>query len=144
MNFYTPGIALLKPLPGPLRFWVLPAPLVLALITLLLMHLLQSAGEATWVIGLVLLALVMWWYLQVCFFQITRGERDRTSAAMKAASEGDLASSSYSGIKTLGNFGRDFEAMIVNMSGIVANIRTAAVLLGDTGKKLVDDTRSLA
>jgi uncharacterized protein YoxC len=44
----------------------------------------------------------------------------------------------------LGNFGRHLEAMISNMSSMVANIRTAAVLLGDTGKKLVDDTRSLA
>jgi ElaB/YqjD/DUF883 family membrane-anchored ribosome-binding protein len=34
--------------------------------------------------------------------------------------------------------------MISNMSSMVANIRTAAVLLGDTGKKLVEDTRSLA
>ena len=144
MNFYSPGIALLKPLPGTLRFWVLPAPLILALSTLLLLQLLQSVANETWVTILVLVALVSWWYLQVCFFQITRGERDRTAQAMKAASEGDLASSSYSGIKTLGNFGRDFELMVGNMSAIVANIRTAAVMLGDTGKKLVDDTRSLA
>ncbi len=34
--------------------------------------------------------------------------------------------------------------MISNMSSMVANIRTAAVMLGDTGKKLVQDTRSLA
>ena len=144
MNFYSPGIALLKPLPGTLRFWVLPAPLILALSTLLLLQLLQSAANETWASVLVMVALVSWWYLQVCFFQITRGERDRTAKAMKAASEGDLASSSYSGIETLGNFGRDFESMVGNMSAIVANIRTAAVMLGDTGKKLVDDTRSLA
>ena len=30
------------------------------------------------------------------------------------------------------------------MSEMVANIRSAAVQLGDSGKKLVDDTRSLA
>ncbi|MBP8286906.1 MAG: cache domain-containing protein, partial [Rhodoferax sp.] len=101
-------------------------------------------GSAWFVATLILLSLLAWWYLQICFFRITRSERDRTELAMSAASGGDLTASSYSGIKTLGNFGRHFEAMIVNMSAIVANIRTAAVMLGDTGKKLVDDTRSLA
>lgn len=126
-----------------MRFWVLPAPLLLALLALLVLQLFQMPfGNLG--IGIVLMALLLWWYLQSSFFKITRHERDRTELAMRAASEGDLASSSYSGIKTLGNFGLHFETMIVNMSGIVANIRTAAVMLGDTGKKLVEDTRSLA
>ncbi len=143
MNFFTPGIALLKPMSGTLRFWVLPAPLVLALLGVLGLQL-YSQSSVGWGIALVVLALLLWWYLQSSFFKITRQERDRTEMAMRAVSEGDLASSKNSGIQTLGNFGRHFETMIINMSSIVANIRTAAVLLGDTGKKLVDDTRSLA
>jgi methyl-accepting chemotaxis protein len=88
--------------------------------------------------------LLVWWYLQVAFFRITRGERDLNDAAMRAVSQGDMTSSVGGNVKTLGNFGRHLEAMITNMSSMVANIRTAAVLLGDTGKKLVEDTRSLS
>jgi methyl-accepting chemotaxis protein len=144
MILFAPGIALLKPMRGTLRFWVLPAPLLLCLMYLLVSPWLQWPHGASLVSTLVLASLLAWWYLQLCFFRITRSERDRTEKAMSAASDGDLTANSYIGIKTLGNFGRHFETMIVNMSGIVANIRTAAVMLGDTGKKLVDDTRSLA
>ncbi|MBK9443018.1 MAG: cache domain-containing protein [Comamonadaceae bacterium] len=144
MNFFSPGIALLKPLPGKLRFWVLPFPLLLSLATVVLTHLTDVGLHGPWVIGLILAAILLWSYLQLCFFSITRGERDRTERAMRAVSLGDLTTNSDSGVKTLGNFNRHLETMIFNMSSIVANIRTAAVLLGDTGKKLVDDTRSLA
>ena len=144
MNFFAPGIALLKPMPGKLRFWVLPIPLLLSLATLFLTHLMGNGLYGPWAIGLILAAVLLWWYFQLCFFKITRGERDRTERAMRAVSDGDLTGSVGSGARTLGNFGRHFETMIGHMSAIVANIRTAAVLLGDTGKKLVDDTRSLA
>ncbi len=144
MIFFAPGVALLKPMRGTHRFWVLPIPLLLCLLYLLSANWLGQPGSAGVVAMLIVLSLLAWWYLQLCFFRITRSERDRTEQAMSAASDGDLTASSYSGIKTLGNFGRHFEGMIVNMSAIVANIRTAAVMLGDTGKKLVDDTRSLA
>ncbi len=144
MNFYTPGMSLLKPLSGTLRFWVLPMPLLVSLAVSLVSHLLGLQGSGSVMASLSLGAILLWWYLQLCFFSITRVERDRTEQAMRAVSDGDLTGSVNSGVKTLGNFGRHFEIMIDHMSGIVANIRTAAVLLGDTGKKLVDDTRSLA
>jgi len=144
MNFYTPGIALLQPMSGTLRFWILPAPLLLVLLFVMVLNLVGNAAGGYWMAALVLLALLLWWYLQFCFFKITRQERDRTEKAIRAASDGNLAYNSHSNVNTLGNFGRHFEIMIVNMSAIVANIRTAAVMLGDTGKKLVDDTRSLA
>ncbi len=85
-----------------------------------------------------------WLYLQLAFFSITRIERDRTEAVMKGAAMGDLTRQSAGGASTLGNFGKHLETMITHMSSMVANIRTAAVMLGDTGKKLVDDTRSLS
>ncbi len=140
MNFFSPGIALLKPLSGTKRFWFLPLPLLLALVLIFASQLLGNHVDGPWLIGGVVAALVAWWYLQISFFKITRGERDRTEGAMHAASQGDMTNSGYAGVHTLGNFGRHFENMIINMSSIVANIRTAAVLLGDTGKKLVDDT----
>jgi methyl-accepting chemotaxis protein len=144
MNFFTPGIALLKPMSGHARFWVLPIPLVVTLTGSLLLHLLSGDSDRPWLNGLTLAALILWWYLQICFVKITRGERNRTECAMRAASNGDLSDSSQGGVRTLGNFGHHLETMIIHMSSMVANIRTAAVLLGDTGKKLVDDTKSLA
>ncbi len=148
MKLFIPGVALLKPLTGRMRFWVLPIPLLLALLGVLWMHVLRgnvpSSGDGFLIVSMVLGALLLWVYLVMSFFQITRGERDRTEAAMLAASRGDLTNQAGPGVNTLGNFGRHLEGMILNMSSIVANIRTAAVLLGDTGKKLVDDTRSLS
>ncbi len=142
MNLLSPGVALLKPLRGTVRFWVLPAPLLLTLLAIVAATL--AGQDKVSVLTLAAVGMALWWYMQLCYFSITRVERDRTEGAMRAAAQGDLTRHSNSGVATLGNFGRHFENMVDNMSGIVANIRTAAVLLGDTGRKLVDDTRSLA
>lgn len=91
-----------------------------------------------------MLALLIWWYLLLSFFRSTQMDRAHTDQIIEIASTGDLTQTAASGIRTLGNFGRHLDMMLTKMSGIVANIRTAAVLLGETGKKLVDDTRSLA
>jgi len=147
MNFFSPAIALLKPLSGHVRFWVLPTPLVLVLIAILVIHGIEAntpTDDGNLVMVLAAVGLVVWWYFQMAFFRITRAERDRTEEAMRAVSQGDMTNSANGGVKTLGNFGRLLEEMITNMSSMVANIRTAAVLLGDTGKKLVDDSHSLA
>ena len=90
------------------------------------------------------LALLVWWYLLLSFFRSTNMDRAHTDEIIEIASTGDLTQSASSGIRTLGNFGRHLDMMLTKMSAIVANIRTAAVLLGETGKRLVDDTRSLA
>ncbi len=147
MNLLSPAIALLKPLSGRMRFWILPMPLVLVLLSVLAMRLfglnvLSISG--TGVLWMAALALLVWFYLQLAFFRITEGERDRTEGVMRAAALGDLTGKSFDGTRTLGDFGLHMESMIMHMSSMVANIRTAAVMLGDTGKKLVDDTRSLA
>ena len=147
MNLFSPGIALLRPLSGRLRFWVLPIPMILVLVAIVAMASLGSvaAGQQGIVFGLLGLGgLLVWIYFQLAYFSITRGERDRMDHAMTEVSHGNLAKQVGSSVSTLGNFGRHLELMITNMSSMVANIRTAAVLLGDTGKKLVDDTRSLA
>ncbi len=146
MNILGLGIALLKPMSGRSRFWVLPAPMLAALILISTLHLLE--GDTPVSTGTILLlsngGLLIWGYLQLAFFSITRAERDRTENAMDSVSRGNLSIDAGQGAKTLGNFGKHLEVMIINMSSMVANIRTAAVLLGDTGKKLVEDTRSLA
>jgi methyl-accepting chemotaxis protein len=91
-----------------------------------------------------LLGIFLWWYFLLSFFRSTQFDRARTENAIELAATGDLTGRSTSGVDTLGNFGRHLDGMMTKMSIIVANIRTAAVLLGDTGKKLVADTRSLS
>jgi len=146
MNLLTPAIALLKPLSGKQRFWVLPMPLLAGMVWMIWLVFSQSAGaELFWADVLaVVLALLLWLYFQLAFFSITREERNRTEGAMRLASQGDLTHTVNVGIQTLGNFSKHLDKMILSMSSMVANIRTAAVLLGDTGKRLVDETRSLS
>ncbi len=147
MKFFAPAIALLRPLSGYARFWVLPLPLVGVLVAILVLHVLEldeSIEADQWIAIMVLAALLLWWYLQLAFFSITRSERDRTEGTMRAVAQGDMTHHVRGGASTLGNFGKHLEKMIVSMSSMVANIRTAAVLLGDTGRKLVEDTKSLA
>jgi methyl-accepting chemotaxis protein len=91
-----------------------------------------------------LTGLLLWWYFVQSFFRSTQIDRNHTEQAIAIAATGDLTNRAASGIDTFGNFGRHLDAMMTKMSAIVANIRTAAVLLGDSGKKLVGDTRSLS
>jgi methyl-accepting chemotaxis protein len=91
-----------------------------------------------------LVGLLLWWYLVMSFFRLSQVDRARTEEAIQKAAEGDLTGRAASGIDTLGNFGKSLDLMMTKMSAIVANIRTAAVLLGDTGKKLVQNTKSLS
>lgn len=147
MKFLSPGIALLTPLSGKQRFWVLPLPLLAIVLGAIVVLLSDSSdampGNATSLV-LLIAALLIWLYLQLAFFSITRDERDRTESAMRLAAQGDLTHTVNVGIKTLGNFSKHLDKMILSMSSMVANIRTGAVLLGDTGKRLVEETRSLA
>ena len=104
----------------------------------------QLRNEIVEALAIAVLGLLLWWYLVICFFRSSELDREHTNEAIEQAAGGDLTGSATSGIGTLGNFGRHLDLMMNKMSAIVANIRTAAVLLGDTGKKLVQDTRSLS
>jgi methyl-accepting chemotaxis protein len=95
-------------------------------------------------VAVAVLGLLLWWYMLLSFFYTSRRDRAQTDAAIEQAAQGDLTGLADSGIDSLGNFGRHMDLMMNKMSAIVANIRTAAVLLGDTGKKLVDDTLALS
>ena len=91
-----------------------------------------------------LLSLLLWVYLLLSFFYTSRYDRGHTKAVIEEASKGDLTGVADSGIESLDNLGRHVDTMMSRMSVIVATIRTATVLLGDTGKKLVDDTLALS
>lgn len=143
-----------------MKFWLLHLPLLGTLIVLLALYLthLREAHAVGAVIvspqelermalsiaGLFLIGLLIWLYFIASFFKASRIDRERAEYAMGLAAHGNLAVKAASGIDSLGNFGRHLDGMMTKMSAIVANIRTAAVLLGDTGKKLVDNTRSLS
>jgi methyl-accepting chemotaxis protein len=104
----------------------------------------QLKKQIIMTIAVSLAGLFLWWYFVMSFFRLTQIDRSRTETAIELAAKGDLTGRAASGIETLGNFGRHMDVMMTKMSAIVANIRTAAVLLGDTGKKLVENTKSLS
>ncbi|MDR3371599.1 methyl-accepting chemotaxis protein [Rhodoferax sp.] len=147
MNLLSPAIALLRPLSGRMRFWLLPFPIISVLLVMAFLALTQAVPLEQEGAVFVLIAgggLSVWLYFQLAYFSITRDERERMDHAMTEVSHGNLAQQVSSGERAQGSFGSHLELMVTNMSSMVANIRTAAVLLGDTGKKLVDDTRGLA
>jgi methyl-accepting chemotaxis protein len=181
-RFLGLGLMLMRRLSGPVKFWGLQLPLLLALgvvLTLDISHLLDHSQAATRhaaqsepasaakaatatqterarvqsdavqdqiveVVAVSVTGLLLWVYLTLSFFSSTLLDRAYTEDAIKLAADGDLTGRANSGIDTLGNFGLHMDAMMTHMSAIVANIRTAAVLLGDSGKKLVGDTQSLS
>ena len=153
-----PGLALMNRLSGRSKFWVIASPLILAVLALTFLHVLAltnppvaGAGQNPSNTELLLTLLIafsgvaLWGYAVLSFFKSNQTDRQQIDDVMKQATTGDLTGSAGSlGIDSMGNFGRQFELVTRRMSEMVSNIRSAAVQLGDTGKKLVDDTRSLA
>ena len=167
-GFYQPGVALMARLRAEHKFWVMAAPLVVALVAMALLHvstlceqmalLQQGKPDAlalaridslqTQIWGTLLACvgvLALWLYATLSFFRSNRIDREHIDEVMALATTGDLTgSASASGMDSIGRFGQQFDLVQLRMSEMVANIRSAAVQLGDTGKKLVDDTRSLS
>jgi methyl-accepting chemotaxis protein len=147
MNLLSPGIVLLRPVSTRWRFWLVPIPMLLVWLVMLVLSWMGSVAheqEGT-VFGLLgLVGGAVWLYFQLVYLSLTQGERDHMDSAMTQVSHGDLSQEVSGKVRSLGHFGRHLQQMITNMSSMVANIRTAAVLLGDTGKTLVKDTSSLA
>ena len=147
MNLLSPGITLLRPLSARWRFWVLPIPMLLVGLVMGIMWLTASAPHAQESVVLVwlgLTGLAIWLYGQLAYASLMSDEAQHMDSAMTRVSHGDLSQAVSGKEPSLGGFGRQLQQMVTNMSSMVANIRTAAVLLGDTGKTLVEDTRGLA
>lgn len=160
-----PGVQLMSKLSPRRKFWVVALPLVLAVLVLTVLNLSglgrQLPPEASsaamtlyqervdlefWTsLFVAILGLGAWVYAVLCFFESNQIERAQIEQVMQKATTGDLTGTVGVQVSdTLGNFGKQFELVTKRMSEMVANIRSAAVQLGDTGKKLVDDTRALA
>ena len=74
MNLLSPGIALLKPLSGRIRFWVLPTPLLLVIFAFFVQYVLGGAvpaNEGSLIFITTLIGMPVWLYLQLAFFSIT-------------------------------------------------------------------------
>lgn len=146
-GFLGPGMVLMARLNAKVKFWMMSAPLVLGLLCLLLILVTGvSQPDATWMALVVAaVSLLLWSYLIWSFFAVNALDRRQIDRVMEKATAGDLTGKADDfGVDSMGNFGARFELVTRRMSEMVANIRSAAVQLGDTGKKLVDDTRSLA
>lgn len=163
-GLFKPGVSVMVKLSERSKFWVVAAPLLLAIVVLAGLHIsglarqppteLSSAAMAAYqerinlefwaTLAIAALGFGLWAYAVMICFESNRIDRLRIDEMMKKATVGDLTGSAgIYGTDSLGNFGRQFELVTKGMSEMVANIRGAAVQLGDTGKKLVDDTRAL-
>ena len=150
-GLFQPGLALMAKLNGRTKFWVIAAPLLAAIMALTALHLsnLSDRGpvplEFWMTLAIAATGVGLWVYAVLSFFKSNQADRAQIDKVMQQATTGDLTSTAgFNGIESMGNFGKQFELVTQRMSEMVANIRSAAVQLGDTGKKLVDDTRSLA
>ncbi len=156
-GLFGPGMALMARLSGPTKFWVIASPLLLTVLFLTVLHLMglsdppkgtaqgASSAEFWLTLAVALIGVMLWGYGVLSFFKSNRLDREHIDRVMQQATTGDLTGTAgLLGIDSMGNFGKQFELVTTRMSEMVANIRSAAVQLGDTGKKLVDDTRSLA
>ncbi len=162
---FKPGMAVMTRLRGPTKFWAVSAPLLVALPLLTVLYVSSLMGTLAdpanaaacaayesrqyfdaWLgLGILFVALICWGYGILSFFKSNQLDREQVNRVMQQALTGDLTgTATVWGIDSIGNFGKQFEEVTQRMSEMVANIRSAAVQLGDTGKKLVEDTRSLA
>jgi hypothetical protein len=103
-RIFLPGIALLKRLGKNARFWVIPAPLVLALCVLFSMHLTElltddssaatpSVAVASHILVPLLVSLtglLLWLYLLLCFLRTNASMSGRTEETIRMAADGDL------------------------------------------------------
>src|ERR1019366_5506325 len=103
MNLLSPAIALLRPLSGRMRVWVLPIPMILAPLSMVVLALMQAVPreqEGTVSVLMTGAGLAVWLYLQAAYFSITRGEGDRMDHTMTEVSHGNLAQQVPGGERT--------------------------------------------
>ncbi|MBY0465023.1 MAG: HAMP domain-containing protein [Burkholderiales bacterium] len=84
-------------------------------------------------------------YVLVSFGMATLGSLAMLGKSMKQAAEGNLASIIHvNGNDEMARIGRTFEDMLTSLSALVAEVRSAAALVGDVGNLLVADSTLLA
>ncbi len=96
-------------------------------------------------VGVMLLCLAVHVYFLAAFWRLaTRGTRF-LSETMQRCAKGDLSMAvSLSGSDELAQFSRDYEKMLVNVSALFADVRSAAAMVEHVGTLLVKDSQSLS
>jgi len=146
-RLFKPGVGLMQLFSAKSRFWVLPAPLIVAALVLLSNQFVgpESALSPRSSVIFTGSAFVTWLYLVLSFFRRNEGERSGIDEVLQYAAHGDLTvAPQIRRNEGMGNFVGHLELVLRRMSEMVGNIRAAAVQLGDTGKALVQDTKSLS
>lgn len=112
----------------------------------LLRQRLEADQRQLWmVLVLAGLGLVALGYGLLAFSSATVGSLQALGESMQKASSGDLSSPmSIPGSDELAHIGKEFETMLTNLSGLVADVRSASALVSDVGNSLVADGHLLA
>ncbi len=93
--------------------------------------------------GLVVLLLLA--YGMASFYHATVGGLQRLSAVIDRATEGDLTPAvDVPGKDEMAFIGAKFQTMLTRLSELVADVRSAAAVLGHVGQQLVDDSHQLS
>lgn len=146
--FFLPGLALMQRMPVGGRAWVGSAPLLAALFGLLQSFFAANAVPSMPPWGALVflgIALVLWWYLTQSLVIFDGIHRKQTDDMLNRAAMGDLTGEVAMGpAMVTDSVEVSLDMVVSRMSGMVSDIRWLAVELGDTGKKLIEGTRSLA
>lgn len=96
------------------------------------------------VLGMVA-GLLLYAYLGYSIYLGAQRISDQLVRGVQAAGKGDLSMHlTHKQKGTWGEIGYEFERTLGRLSDIVGNVRSASVMLGETGRGLVQDTRSLS
>ncbi len=98
-----------------------------------------------WVIGLGLTSLLLLTYGMIAFYRATVDGLSFLADAMEQARGGDLTVQvTLPGRDEMAAISQRFQGMLTSLSELVADVRSAAAVLGHVGKQLVDDSQSLS
>ena len=109
----------------------------------------QRAAETqrlVWAVALIgMVSVLLLGYVMLCFYVATLRSLKTLAYVMDLASEGDLtADAGVHGKDELAQIGVKFRAMLSGLSELVADVRSAAAVLGHVGRDLVSDSQSLS
>ncbi len=105
----------------------------------------QQASDRLQSLTLSVLGVLLMLYLMVSFSRVTRLGLGRINTSMAAATSGDLTvSARVDGREELAEAGAKLELMTSSLSDLVADIRTNASTVAQSGQLLSEDNRALA
>ncbi len=105
----------------------------------------SDAREMYLVLGMAVAGLVFLVYLMRSFAIATLGSLRSLMLAMKDAEQGNLSLKlNIEGVDEVAEISREFDTMLSTLSSLVADVRSAAGMVGDVGTRLVEDSQLLS